>query len=176
MVIFSLTWVRVELKQATSLFFKPFGPLTGYKATLVHITNLIAVGQFVLALQSAQDLISLALDGLHYFQTYDWLFLMSTITVGYLGWMLYILLHVLQSYTTFPFFHRKRGQRRSYNSQPGKAVVSNKCYGCLLTVDFSLKEGKCCRLFVWPLLQCHKGISLCVLLFAFSNSLENYLF
>jgi phosphatidylinositol glycan class N len=122
-VIFSLTWVRVELKQATSLFFKPFGPLIGYKATLVHITNLIAVGQFVLALQSAQDLISLALDGLHYFQTYDWLFLMSTITVGYLGWMLYILLHVLQSYTTFPIFHRKRSQRRSYNSQPGKAAV-----------------------------------------------------
>ncbi|CAM6015687.1 unnamed protein product [Sphagnum balticum] len=113
---------KSQLKQATSLFFKPFGPLIGYKATLVHITNLIAVGQFVLALQSAQDLISLALDGLHYFQTYDWLFLMSTITVGYLGWMLYILLHVLQSYTTFPFFHRKRGQRRSYNSQPGKAV------------------------------------------------------
>jgi hypothetical protein len=147
-VIFSLTWVRVELKQATSLFFKPFGPLIGYKATLVHITNLIAVGQFVLALQSAQDLISLALDGLHYFQTYDWLFLMSTITVGYLGWMLYILLHVLQSYTTFPIFHRKRSQRRSYNSQPGKAAVRNKCSGHLLIVDFSLKERKCCRVFV----------------------------
>jgi hypothetical protein len=36
---------KSQLKQATSLFFKPFGPLIGYKATLVHITNLIAVGQ-----------------------------------------------------------------------------------------------------------------------------------
>jgi hypothetical protein len=38
-------------------------------------------------------------------------------------------------------------------------VVSNKCSGRLLIVDFSSKEEKYCRVFVWPLLQCHKGIS-----------------
>ncbi|KAG2651873.1 hypothetical protein PVAP13_1NG358857 [Panicum virgatum] len=44
----------------------------------------------------------MALAGLHYFQTYDWFMLMTTITLGYIGWMINLILHVLQSYTSFP--------------------------------------------------------------------------
>jgi phosphatidylinositol glycan class N len=47
----------------------------------------------------AQNLRTLALKGLQYFQTYDWLMLMTVITLGYIGWIICLLLHILQSYT-----------------------------------------------------------------------------
>lgn len=49
-----------------------------------------------------EDLRSLALSGLNYFQTYDWLMLMTVITLGYVGWMVYIVVHLLESYTSLP--------------------------------------------------------------------------
>ncbi|KAJ6775721.1 PHOSPHATIDYLINOSITOL GLYCAN CLASS N [Salix koriyanagi] len=48
----------------------------------------------------AQNLRNLALKGLQYFQTYDWLMLMTVITLGYIGWIICLLLHILQSYTS----------------------------------------------------------------------------
>ena len=105
-----------ELKKATTLFFKPFTPLVGYRLMLVHIDQLISSGQFESALQSAQELIKLALRGLHYFQTYDWLFLMSTVIMGYLGWIVYVFLHIIQSYTNFPLYSRQKGRRMLGNS------------------------------------------------------------
>lgn len=98
---------KSRLKQATSLNFKPFVPLSGYDLKLRNITKLINQHQYEAALQAAQDLISLSLAGLHYFQTYDWLFLMTTITMGYLGWMVYIVLYVVRNYTSFVFNQSK---------------------------------------------------------------------
>ena len=49
----------------------------------------------------SQSLRSLALKGLNYFQTYDWLMLMTVVTLGYIGWMIYLILRVLQSHTNF---------------------------------------------------------------------------
>lgn len=89
---------------------------------LVHLDELISCGQFESALQSAQELIKLALGGLHYFQTYDWLFLMSTVIVGYLGWIVYVFLHILQSYTNFPLYSRQKG-RRTLGNEFGKRPV-----------------------------------------------------
>ncbi|KAG0585367.1 hypothetical protein M758_2G006200 [Ceratodon purpureus] len=107
---------KSQLKKATTLFFKPFTPLVGYRLMLVHIDQLISSGQFESALQSAQELIKLALRGLHYFQTYDWLFLMSTVIMGYLGWIVYVFLHIIQSYTNFPLYSRQKGRRMLGNS------------------------------------------------------------
>ncbi|MCO5576567.1 hypothetical protein L7F22_030379 [Adiantum nelumboides] len=92
---------KSRLKQATSLNFKPFIPLMGYAKVLKEIRELIEHKQYEAALQSAQELIGLSLAGLHYFQTYDWLFLMGTVTMGYLGWMVYVLLYVVRNYTSF---------------------------------------------------------------------------
>ncbi|MCO5610597.1 hypothetical protein L7F22_064836 [Adiantum nelumboides] len=92
---------KSRLKQATSLNFKPFIPLMGYAKVLKEIRKLIEHKQYEAALQSAQELIGLSLAGLHYFQTYDWLFLMGTVTMGYLGWMVYVLLYVVRNYTSF---------------------------------------------------------------------------
>lgn len=92
---------KSRLKQATSLNFKPFTPLSGYERDLKKIRGLVDRHQYEAALQSAQELISLSLAGLHYFQTYDWFFLMGTVTMGYLGWMAYILLYLVRNYTSF---------------------------------------------------------------------------
>lgn len=92
----------IELKQSTSLFFKPFKPLASYSSLLRQIEHLISLKEYETAIKLSEHLRSLALQGLHYFQTYDWLMLMTVITLGYVGWMIYVVLHVLQSYTSLP--------------------------------------------------------------------------
>ncbi|CAA7397835.1 unnamed protein product [Spirodela intermedia] len=88
------------VKQSSSLFFKPFKPLENYLSSLKQIEDLIFQSDYEAALRMSQDLRNLALAGLHYFQTYDWLMLMTTITLGYIGWILNLLIHILQSYTS----------------------------------------------------------------------------
>jgi len=95
---FSLT--TSDIKQSNSLYFKPFKPLSHYSSMLDKIEDLISARDYETAMDLSQSLRSLALQGLHYFQTYDWLMLMSVITLGYVGWMIYLVLHVLQSYTS----------------------------------------------------------------------------
>ncbi|RDY07681.1 GPI ethanolamine phosphate transferase 1 [Mucuna pruriens] len=90
------------IKQSNSLYFKPFKPLSHYSSILDKIEGLILARDYDAAMDLSQNLRSLALQGLHYFQTYDWLMLMSVITLGYVGWMIYLVLHVLQSYTSLP--------------------------------------------------------------------------
>jgi hypothetical protein len=91
------------LKEATSLNFKPYIPLAGYEEIVKEIRVLINKHQYEEAIKLSQELITLSLSGLHYFQTYDWFFLMGTVTMGYLGWMVYILLYVIKNYTSFLF-------------------------------------------------------------------------
>ncbi|XP_029127899.1 GPI ethanolamine phosphate transferase 1 isoform X2 [Cajanus cajan] len=90
------------IKQSNSLYFKPFKPLSHYSSILDKIEGLISAIDYDAAMDLSKNLRSLALQGLHYFQTYDWLMLMSVITLGYVGWMIYLVLHVLQSYTSLP--------------------------------------------------------------------------
>lgn len=93
---------KSQLKQSTSLYIKPFKPLASYSSLLRQIEHLISLKEYETAMKLSEQLRSLALQGLHYFQTYDWLMLMTVITFGYVGWMIYVILHVLQSYTSLP--------------------------------------------------------------------------
>ncbi|XP_019161667.1 PREDICTED: GPI ethanolamine phosphate transferase 1 isoform X1 [Ipomoea nil] len=108
---------KSELKQLHSLYFKPFKPLSNHSLVLGEIEYLISVRDYKAAMKLLEDLRSLALSGLNYFQTYDWLMLMTVITLGYIGWMVYIVLHVLESYTSLPenFFRKEQffGSRKS---------------------------------------------------------------
>ena len=90
----------LDLKQSNSLRFKPFKPLENYSFILKRIEDMIAQSDYEAALMMSHDLRNLALAGLHYFQTYDWLLLMGIITLGYIGWILNLILHILQSYTS----------------------------------------------------------------------------
>jgi phosphatidylinositol glycan class N len=52
------------------------------------------------AIRQTYDLIDLGVEGLRYLQTYDWLFLRTLITIGYVGWIVFAIttvidLHVL---------------------------------------------------------------------------------
>ncbi|TVU29532.1 hypothetical protein EJB05_21102, partial [Eragrostis curvula] len=93
---------KSELKQSSSLYFKPFKPLANYSSVLNQIEDLLSARDYETAMKHSEELRRMALAGLHYFQTYDWFMLMTTITLGYIGWMVNLILHVLQSYTSFP--------------------------------------------------------------------------
>lgn len=93
-------WITDE-KQATELFFKPFGPLSKDHSPplLIHeVEKLIAEERYGEAENLCLQLIEMSLDGLRYFQTYDWLFLRSIITLGYIGWCFFGLEFVIRTY------------------------------------------------------------------------------
>lgn len=91
----------VDEKQATELFFKPFGPLSkDHSPALLtqSIERLIQDQNYTEAENLCLQLIEMSLEGLRYFQTYDWLFLRSIITLGYIGWCLFGLEFVIRTY------------------------------------------------------------------------------
>ncbi|GAU13038.1 hypothetical protein TSUD_173380 [Trifolium subterraneum] len=127
---------KSHIKQSHLLYFKPFKPLSHYSSILDKIEGLILAKDYDAAMNLSENLRSLALQGLHYFQTYDWLMLMSVITLGYVGWMIYLVLHVLQSYTSLPenvFGMERAAERNSH----GKIYLC----GCIVT-------GMLCLLFL----------------------------
>ncbi|KAK0388698.1 hypothetical protein NLU13_4941 [Sarocladium strictum] len=97
--ILEMYHVKEEKKKASELRYKPFGPLSGDEATpekrVAAIAELIKNEKYEEAAEECDALIGLAIDGLRYLQTYDWLFLRVLITIGYLGWMAYALTTVL---------------------------------------------------------------------------------
>ncbi|KAE8691544.1 gibberellin-regulated protein 14-like [Hibiscus syriacus] len=92
---------KSHIKRSHSLYFTPFKPLAHYSSMLNQIEDLLNARDYKAAMQLSENLRSLALQGLHYFQTYDLLILMTVITLGYIGWMVFLVLHVLQAYTSF---------------------------------------------------------------------------
>ncbi|GBB85942.1 hypothetical protein RclHR1_12390004 [Rhizophagus clarus] len=94
--------VKYELKKRTEIMFKPFVPLSNpthnREILLSKIQGLIDSEQYEEAEVICEILIQLSLEGLRYFQTYDWLMLRSIVTVGYLGWIFYSLKYTLKEY------------------------------------------------------------------------------
>ncbi|KAI8360779.1 Phosphatidylinositolglycan class N-domain-containing protein [Blakeslea trispora] len=93
--------VKQNEKQESELFFRPFDRLSGANNPLLlvaEIQMLINDKQFLRAEQKSKELMSLCLEGLRYFQTYDWLFLRSVITFGYIGWCIYCLQFVTRQF------------------------------------------------------------------------------
>ncbi|EEC73484.1 hypothetical protein OsI_07815 [Oryza sativa Indica Group] len=118
---------KSQMKQSSSLYFKPFKPLANYSLVLDQIEDLISAKDYENAMKHSEELRSMALAGLHYFQTYDWFMLMTTITLGYIGWMVNLILHVLQSYTSFPANLQKRTQVYANNTSVKVYIV-----GCFI--------------------------------------------
>jgi GPI ethanolamine phosphate transferase 1 len=65
---------------------------------LAHIEDLISSGQYEQAIQSSDELIQLGLRAIRYLQTYDWLFLRTLITLGYLGWIAFAFTTAVDAY------------------------------------------------------------------------------
>ncbi|KAL9227085.1 hypothetical protein vseg_002821 [Gypsophila vaccaria] len=114
---------KSHIKQSHSLFFKPFKPLTNYLSMLDEIKELASTRDYPKAMKSSEHLRKLALEGLHYFQTYDWMMLMTVVTLGYVGWIIYLTIHVLQSYTTWPGKMMKKEEANHQKKKSGKIYV-----------------------------------------------------
>ncbi|ODV91033.1 hypothetical protein CANCADRAFT_25766 [Tortispora caseinolytica NRRL Y-17796] len=88
---------------ASQFRFTPFAPLSDsnhYTLRLSFIKELILKEQYDDAIKNISELIQLSFEGLNYLQKYNWSFLRSIVTIGFLGWMAYafssvILLFVL---------------------------------------------------------------------------------
>ncbi|KAL4769717.1 Phosphatidylinositolglycan class N-domain-containing protein [Aspergillus nidulans var. acristatus] len=97
--------VKEEHKKAALLRYRPFEPLASdygnsAEQRLAMIKDLIDRGFYEDAIEKSAALFTTALEGLRYLQTYDWLFLRTIVTLGYVGWIAYALttvihLHVL---------------------------------------------------------------------------------
>ncbi|KAL9542159.1 hypothetical protein MBANPS3_008753 [Mucor bainieri] len=93
--------VKHDEKEQLELFFRPFSQLSGSNNPILlvsEIQSLIDEHQYTLAEQKSRQLMSHCLEGLRYFQTYDWLFLRSVVTAGYVGWCVFCLEFVIRSF------------------------------------------------------------------------------
>ena len=101
--------VKEQQNRSTAIRSRPYAPFANENSS-VHdrlsiIQSNIDDGNYEEAITRSSDLLDLAIQGLRYLQTYDWLFLRALVTLGYLGWIAYALttvidLHVLHSVST----------------------------------------------------------------------------
>ena len=87
-------------KEQTLLFFKHYMHREQLNKISEEIENLILKEDYQLAQEKIKGMINIGIKGLNYFMTYDWPQLMSTIILGYIGWMSYLLVFCLRHYTT----------------------------------------------------------------------------
>ncbi|KAJ3143464.1 Glycosyl phosphatidyl inositol anchor synthesis [Geranomyces variabilis] len=89
--------VKSEKKRRHEPFFKPFAPLARNEERVAAVAALIDSDRYEQAIEQSQELIKLCLKGMRYYETYDWLFLRSVISSGYLGWIAYSTLFILRA-------------------------------------------------------------------------------
>jgi phosphatidylinositol glycan class N len=102
--ILEMYQVKEEKKRSSSIQFKSYPGFVGrgrsIREQISAIEKLIERGRAKTATKECDTLIKTGLDGLRYLQTYDWLFLRTLVTAGYIGWIAFGLtsiidLHVL---------------------------------------------------------------------------------
>ncbi|ORY09517.1 GPI ethanolamine phosphate transferase 1 [Clohesyomyces aquaticus] len=102
--ILEMYHVKEDMKKSTELYYKPFSGLGdethSVEFRIAQIQALIDEDKADEAIQQSHELIHLGLQGLRYLQTYDWLFLRTLVTAGYVGWIVFAIttvidLHVL---------------------------------------------------------------------------------
>ncbi|KAL9625737.1 MAG: hypothetical protein Q9160_000057 [Pyrenula sp. 1 TL-2023] len=97
--------VKEERKASSTIRYRSFEPFAQPNASVPlrvnAIKKLIAQSAYEDSIKASSDLLELGIEGLRYLQTYDWLLLRTIVTMGYLGWIAYatitiIDLHVLR--------------------------------------------------------------------------------
>ncbi|GMH32997.1 hypothetical protein BSKO_00831 [Bryopsis sp. KO-2023] len=88
---------KAEVVRDTSLTFKPFGPFVDVGEKLnQNIEAAFAEENMQLAEELSVQLGELAVHGLDYLQRYDWVLLMVVVTLGFGGWMAYLVVTLIQ--------------------------------------------------------------------------------
>ncbi|PQK09692.1 hypothetical protein BB8028_0002g00160 [Beauveria bassiana] len=104
--------VKEAKKMTTELRFRPYSPFSEENASpdqrIDAIKALIESQKYEEAIEETDALIQVTLQGLHYLQTYDWLFLRALITIGYLGWMAYAITTVVELFVVGQKFKPQR--------------------------------------------------------------------
>lgn len=122
--------VKEAQKQRTELRYAPFAALGdthhSVSTRVERIRGLIAEHRYEESIAEADTLIKLGLAGLRYLQTYDWLFLRTLVTAGYLGWIAFAL-------TTVVDMHVLHGQAKT-----SRTIGSILCFSSLFVGLFSL--------------------------------------
>ena len=94
--------IKEQDKEATELRYKPFPDFAPVDHSpdrrLLSIQQAIDERKYQEAIDDADALIKLALQGLRYLQTYDWLFLRALVTAGYLGWTAFAFTFAIDHY------------------------------------------------------------------------------
>ncbi|KAI8822461.1 Phosphatidylinositolglycan class N-domain-containing protein [Fimicolochytrium jonesii] len=88
--------IKSESKRRSEPFFKPFEPLKEHRELVAAVDAMIAQERIEEATATSRELIDKCIQGLRYFQTYDWLFLRSVIALGYAGWVAYSTLFMIR--------------------------------------------------------------------------------
>lgn len=117
--ILEMYHVKEREKMAVVLQYKPFPGFaddkSNVKARLASIEQMISKRNFKQAIDRTDELIQLGLRGLRYLQTYDWLFLRTLVTAGYLGWIAF-------AFTTAIDVHMLEGKIEA--SRPTASVLA----------------------------------------------------
>jgi phosphatidylinositol glycan class N len=101
--------VKEAQKRSRAIRYRQYAPFANEKSSVHNrlsvIQSEIDGGKYEDAIAHCSELLDLAIQGLRYLQTYDWLFLRALVTLGYLGWIAYALttvidLHVLHGVST----------------------------------------------------------------------------
>jgi phosphatidylinositol glycan class N len=90
--------IKAEIKKNSEILFQDFKPLKNMSLMINDIEDDISYKEFDKASQKSARLIELLIDGLRYFQTYDWLLLRTIISLGYLSWIAYSTLFIIKTY------------------------------------------------------------------------------
>ncbi|KXL44681.1 hypothetical protein M433DRAFT_21127 [Acidomyces richmondensis BFW] len=89
--ILEMYHVKEAEKKAAVLRYRPYWKFASANQTtekrIEQIQRAIDDGQYLLAIHASDELIKQCLEGLRYLQTYDWLFLRTLVTLGYVGWI-----------------------------------------------------------------------------------------
>ncbi|KAI9754353.1 MAG: Glycosyl phosphatidyl inositol anchor synthesis [Chaenotheca gracillima] len=128
--ILEMYHVKEEQKKVSKLQYKSFPAFGDDEHSIEHrvsaIEQLISDHDYKAAISQSIELQKLALEGLRYLQTYDWLFLRALVTMGYLGWMAFALTIVMDLHVV----HEK--------TETSRTLSSNLFFGSLSIGLFSI--------------------------------------
>ena len=124
--------VKEEQKRSVELRYKPFSPLGDAEHSISHrvqvIQGIISTKDYERAISMSHELLDLGLKGLRYLQTYDWLFLRTLVTAGYLGWIVFAITTVIDMHV----LHGKTAAVRTLTTSSSFGAIGAVLFSTLL--------------------------------------------
>lgn len=151
--------VKEAAKRRTEPWFKPFPGFDLHGDDMLDkAAALIDRGAFVESETLSMKIVELSTEGNRYYQTYDWLFLRTVVSIGYLGWIVFGISWTIEAYSDVAT------TKKSSASWASAVGFNRRRFIHLLITGFAADEclGSGFRMFIChlPILQ---GVALDVL-------------